>query len=197
MVASNLSLFLPELKPELSLISPISVQEMEIPVWHTWVNSTPKAQGKESWFPVRKCYFAESGVVHSMEMVHLPTPHMLRMQWRLVGILIVSLSLAAKVPTKLWVSFLSPPKKNITLIMRCFVSAFLRKTEIKRFLAVQHCQRLCCFGGFTYLTFFFRWMACKFCANSIVLFQRISRYWETVCKFSKWILSALFKRGWV
>lgn len=71
-----------------------------------------------------------------------------------MGILIVSLSLAAKVPTKLWVWYLSPQKKYITPIMRCFVSAFLKKNRNKKVSGSATLSKIVLLWGFHLLDVF-------------------------------------------
>lgn len=94
----------------------------------------------------------------------------------------MSLSLAAELPRKLWVSFLPTKKKNQTkkpnsdYEVFCLL-LFFKKNRNKKGFNRATLSKIVLLWGFHLLDFFFfRWMACKFCANCNVLFQIVSCY---------------------
>lgn len=71
-----------------------------------------------------------------------------------MGILIVSLSLAAKVPTTLWVWFLSPQKKIYHFDYEVFCLCFLKKNRNKKVSGSATLSKIVLLWGFHLLDVF-------------------------------------------
>lgn len=72
--------------------------------------------------------------------------------------------------------FISLYQKNPYSDYEVFCLCFFKKNRNKKGFGSATLSKIVLLWGFRLLGFFFLWMACKFCANSDVLFQIISCY---------------------